>query len=385
VADFAIDYDALQSMATSLLNLKSQIDSGPGNSGPSVSRVVGTEDLFDPGAPETETGLTWAGPAGTLGNQIVGYWETWQAGFEAAGSNLQQISSMVTQVATFFFDQDAALASGVNMATAQSVLEDYNQQWQTYGSEMKQYLGLLLNPTTAPEVTQPTPVYTASGTVIGTNPPLAPPSMPAAQPPTSVTTGSGGDSDTATLSVSGHAGTAVTPAFTVTGQTATVADPNSAPALAYSETTTFGKVWQTDSGGEPLVYDYTEHINNADGSVDNITVTNSNAAGQATMTDASGFVQTYGYDAVGNLVSTAYNRLESNGATETDATFTTYDAAGNTLTTGTAVQSGTTWTKGDTSSMTYDAFGEVVGKAMNGGVSLVLTRPGTGSFAMTMT
>lgn len=288
MADFAIDYDALQSMATSLLKLKSQLESGPGYGSSSVSKsVVGTEDMVAPAYPEPPPETTWAGPAGTLGNQILAFWETWQGGFQEAGSSLEQISSMVTQVATFFFDQDAALASGINMATAQAALESYNQAWQTYGTELKQYNNLLANPATAPEVTQPSPVYNASGTVTGTNPPLAPPTPPPAQPPTSVTTGSNGDSVTATLSVSGHASATAKPAFTVTGESSAVADPNSAPALAYSETITFGKVWQTDSDGEPLVYDYTEHITNADGSVDNITVTNSNAAGQATMTDVN--------------------------------------------------------------------------------------------------
>jgi YD repeat-containing protein len=87
----------------------------------------------------------------------------------------------------------------------------------------------------------------------------------------------------------------------------------------------------------------------------------------ASTTDASGFTQTFGYDAAGNLVKTSYSRLRSDGTSVTEARAVRYDALGQQIFQATATLNGSTWTFGDAEQTQYNAFGEVVAKGVNGG------------------
>jgi YD repeat-containing protein len=88
----------------------------------------------------------------------------------------------------------------------------------------------------------------------------------------------------------------------------------------------------------------------------------------ATMTDASGFVRTYAYDAAGNAVKISYTRTLSNGSTVTEADAYRYDGLGRQVFQSVATyNSGTaTWSFGDTYQTQYDTYGEVSARGVNG-------------------
>jgi YD repeat-containing protein len=86
----------------------------------------------------------------------------------------------------------------------------------------------------------------------------------------------------------------------------------------------------------------------------------------ATMTDADGFVRTFGYDADGNTIMASYSRLLSNGTTVNEADAYNYDALGRQILQTVATKSGSTWSFGDQYGTQYDAYGEVAVKNING-------------------
>jgi YD repeat-containing protein len=84
------------------------------------------------------------------------------------------------------------------------------------------------------------------------------------------------------------------------------------------------------------------------------------------MTDASGFVRNYGYDAMGRTVKVSYARTLSNGTQVTEAQAYRYDTGGRTIFQSVATQNGTTWTFGDQVAMSYDMAGNVLSRSING-------------------
>lgn len=100
---------------------------------------------------------------------------------------------------------------------------------------------------------------------------------------------------------------------------------------------------------------------------DHVTTYTYGAGGRlATMTDASGFVQTYGYDANGNTISDSYSRVQSNGSNVTEAKTDAYDALGRVVATSVADQVSGSWVFGDVTNVAYDSYGEITGKGVNG-------------------
>jgi YD repeat-containing protein len=69
----------------------------------------------------------------------------------------------------------------------------------------------------------------------------------------------------------------------------------------------------------------------------------------ATMTDASGFVRTYQYDADGRTLKVGYTRTKSDGTSVTEAQATRYDAAGRAVFNAVASWNGSAWSFGDSS------------------------------------
>jgi YD repeat-containing protein len=86
----------------------------------------------------------------------------------------------------------------------------------------------------------------------------------------------------------------------------------------------------------------------------------------ASMTDASGFTTSFGYDLDGRTVMSSYARLLSNGTSVTEADAVQYDALGRQILQAVATQSGTTWTLGDQNQTRYDVYGEVSARGVNG-------------------
>jgi len=103
-------------------------------------------------------------------------------------------------------------------------------------------------------------------------------------------------------------------------------------------------------------------------SADHVTTYTYGAGGRlASMTDASGFVRSYGYDAEGRVVKESYSRVKSDGTSVTEANAYRYDALGRTVFQSTAGLGGSTWTFGDQTQTQYDTYGEVIAKGVNGG------------------
>jgi len=88
----------------------------------------------------------------------------------------------------------------------------------------------------------------------------------------------------------------------------------------------------------------------------------------ATMTDATGFVHNYYYDADGRQVEDKYTRYKSDGTTAiTEADATRYDALGRVTFQAVATQAGNgSWSFGDDTDTAYDTYGDVVSRGVNG-------------------
>ncbi len=106
----------------------------------------------------------------------------------------------------------------------------------------------------------------------------------------------------------------------------------------------------------------------ADTAIDRITQYVYGAGGRlASVTDANGFVRSYGYDAVGRVMKESYSRLKSDGTSVTEANAYQYDALGRVMLQASAAYSGSVWTFGDVTQIGYNSYGEVKGKAIVGG------------------
>ncbi len=106
----------------------------------------------------------------------------------------------------------------------------------------------------------------------------------------------------------------------------------------------------------------------ADGAIDRITQYAYGAGGRLTsVTDATGFVRNYAYDAAGRVVKESYSRLKSDATTVTEANAYQYDALGRVKLQATATYGGSTWTFGDKIHLLYNVFGEVTGKGITAG------------------
>ncbi|WP_109807729.1 RHS repeat protein [Sphingosinithalassobacter portus] len=82
------------------------------------------------------------------------------------------------------------------------------------------------------------------------------------------------------------------------------------------------------------------------------------------MTDASGFTRSYGYDAMGRVKKESYTRVSGSGVTEAQAT--RYDLAGRVIYSGVYTGNSTSMSEVDYSQTTYNSFGEVVTVSAHG-------------------
>ncbi|HEY2710739.1 MAG TPA: Ig-like domain-containing protein [Caulobacteraceae bacterium] len=112
---------------------------------------------------------------------------------------------------------------------------------------------------------------------------------------------------------------------------------------------------------------------------DRLTTYTYGAAGRLTSTtDASGFTQSLAYDADGNVLTDAYSRLTSSGASISEQRVSQFDALNRVTYQANADLSGSTWVYGDASQTQYDAYGEVTAKGLNGVFSQAFTYDGAG-------
>jgi YD repeat-containing protein len=85
----------------------------------------------------------------------------------------------------------------------------------------------------------------------------------------------------------------------------------------------------------------------------------------ASMSDTNGFTRNYKYDAAGRVVEERYTRTKSNGATVTDAKYSTYDTVGRVTSQFLATYDGA-WTYMPTATTTYNAYGDVATRGVAG-------------------
>jgi YD repeat-containing protein len=86
----------------------------------------------------------------------------------------------------------------------------------------------------------------------------------------------------------------------------------------------------------------------------------------ATTTDADLKVQSYFYDAAGNIVRASYVRAKADTPSVDDGVLYTRDLLGRTLSQALGTWNGSTWVKGDVQSMAYNAYGDLAQRGMNG-------------------
>lgn len=82
------------------------------------------------------------------------------------------------------------------------------------------------------------------------------------------------------------------------------------------------------------------------------------------ITEATGFIRYFGYDAMGRVTKESYDRMQANDAAVTEGRRYGYDILGR-LTSESAASTNGTWSFGDTRSSTYNAHGEVTDKRLN--------------------
>jgi YD repeat-containing protein len=94
----------------------------------------------------------------------------------------------------------------------------------------------------------------------------------------------------------------------------------------------------------------------------------------ATITDAAGFVHTYGYDVAGRMVRDSYIRTKSDGSSVTEAQVMRYDIAGRAITQTLARDTGSGWVFTNEAGAAYDAVrmdynvhGEMIGRGLTAG------------------
>lgn len=86
----------------------------------------------------------------------------------------------------------------------------------------------------------------------------------------------------------------------------------------------------------------------------------------ASVTDATGSVYVYAYDAGGNVVRESYSRQRSDGTSVSEAILYTRDLLGRTVAQSVATANGATWLRGDIQTLAYNGFGEVSSRGLNG-------------------
>jgi YD repeat-containing protein len=87
----------------------------------------------------------------------------------------------------------------------------------------------------------------------------------------------------------------------------------------------------------------------------------------ASITDASGFVRNFAYDAAGRTVAETYTRTRSDGVTTAiEGTNYRYDLAGRLVTQAAMAWNGAAWIGGEATRIRYDGFGEVTGRGLTG-------------------
>ncbi len=112
---------------------------------------------------------------------------------------------------------------------------------------------------------------------------------------------------------------------------------------------------------------------------DRVTTYTYGAAGRlASMTDPTGFAQSYAYDADGNLLTDSYLRATSSGSNISEERVSQYDALGRVVSQNAADWNGSAWVAGDASQTQYDAYGEVSAKGVNGLFFETMTYDGAG-------
>jgi YD repeat-containing protein len=99
----------------------------------------------------------------------------------------------------------------------------------------------------------------------------------------------------------------------------------------------------------------------------------------ASMTDATGFTHSYGYDAIGNVVLDQYTRLKSDGVTAlTEGRVTVYDVVGRVMTQAKATFDGTVWRSNYWEYMLYNAYGDLTKRGANGLIQETFDYDGAG-------
>jgi len=112
----------------------------------------------------------------------------------------------------------------------------------------------------------------------------------------------------------------------------------------------------------------TAHGDGTNSALDRITNNIYGKGGRLTsVQDATGFVTSYYYDTVGNVVAQIYDRKKADNSYEHDGVFITYDAAGRETSRKSGVLTNGTWAYGDTTDEYYDAFGEITARGTNSG------------------
>lgn len=160
----------------------------------------------------------------------------------------------------------------------------------------------------------------------------------------------------------------------VTTKTEATGDQTSYVYDAYGRQTTVNGQGYTDYNGASVtpstVMSY-DGLNNLTRTVANSTLVTTYAYREGgrldTITDASGFVTRYYFDAVGRQTAEVYARTLSDGITTVgNAKFTRYDAVGRVNLQVVATDYGPGWVFGDYQTTSYNAFGEVTGTGLNG-------------------
>ncbi|MBR7827884.1 hypothetical protein KDK95_16315 [Actinospica sp. MGRD01-02] len=262
MADLAIDYDLLQNMATSIKSLEATY-------GNAIAMSKGLDLMSGGGtqySPQDFTGCA------ALTDDTVLFIRAWNNLLTESTTGLNQLGSIISEVAQQFFNQDAGCAASVNYSLSVSATEESQQKWKDYQKQLQQYNDKMDDPAAAYQLGTPQPVYNAYGTQTGTTPALAEPTPPTDVPANGNVVTANGVTVNTTLNTT-PATDATGTNGVITSETTTVTDANS--GLTYTETTNIGTVTHHDASGQPAEYDSTQTVTLADGSqVHNTTTIN---------------------------------------------------------------------------------------------------------------
>ncbi|MBR7831824.1 hypothetical protein KDL01_01045 [Actinospica durhamensis] len=245
-----VDYSLLNEAADDIKALSPEIDKIK-----NAARSVGRGVVYQvPGASNSNN--SELGPSGTLYMALGRFYESWATDMSNAMDALDKMAGYFKGVADSFMETDASQAAGLNMSSAMSAVLRYPAALDQWYKD-KAATEAAGNTFTEPEPTAPaSPYVLASGNNASTTfTTMTDANVPSDQKSTHATNVVF-SSETTTVTVNG---------------------------MTYSETTTF----QADQGwgthGSP-VQNYTQVVNNPDGSTDTITVA-TDTNGNATMTD----------------------------------------------------------------------------------------------------